>query len=83
MKKQWFYCVFAHTCWKIIGVIVFSLTNVEKSLVLLCFRSQMLKNQWFYGVFAQTCWKTIGFIMFSLKNSEQPMRFQYFWAKTQ
>ena len=27
---------------------MFSLKNVEKQLVLLCFRSKMLKNQWFY-----------------------------------
>ena len=47
--------------WKSIGFTVFSLKNVEKPLVLLCFRSKMLKNHWFYCVFAQKCWKTIGF----------------------
>ena len=33
----------------------------REPLVLLCFRSKMLKNHWFYCVFAQKCWKTIGF----------------------
>ena len=40
---------------------MFSLKNVKKQLVLLCFRSTMLKNHWFYCVFAQKCWKSIGF----------------------
>jgi len=36
---------------------VSSLKNVKKPLVLLCFRSKMLKNRWFYCVFAQNCGK--------------------------
>ena len=36
---------------KTIGVIVFSLKSVEKPLVLLHFRSKMLKHHWFYCVF--------------------------------
>ena len=47
---------------------MFSLKSIEKALVLLCFRSKMLKNHWFYCVFVQTCWKTIGFIVFSFAN---------------
>ena len=62
-KNHWFYCVFVQTCWKTIGFIVFSLNNVEKPLVLLCFRSNMLKNHWFYNVFAKY-WKSIGFTVF-------------------
>ena len=41
------------------GFIVFSLENVEKAMVLLCFRLKMLKNS--------------GFIMFSFKNDEKPL----------
>ena len=52
---------------------MFSLKNVKKPLVLLCFRSKMLKNHWFYFVFAQTCWKSIGFTVFSLKNVEKAL----------
>ena len=47
-KKHWFYSVFAQQCWTSIGFILFSLKNVEKALVLLCFRSNMLKNHWYY-----------------------------------
>ena len=61
LKNNWFYCVFAQTCWKTIGLTVFSLKNVEKPLVLLCFRSTMLKNNWFYRPSNQTWWKNIGF----------------------
>ena len=43
-KSRWFYCVFAHACWKHIGFTVFSLKNVKKTLVLLCFRSEMWKK---------------------------------------
>ena len=53
---------------KNIGFTVFSLKNVEQPVVLLCFRSNMLKNHWFYCVFAQKCWKTIVFTVFSLKT---------------
>ena len=73
LKKHWFYCVFAHKCWKSIGVIVFSLKNCEKALVLLCFRWNMLKKHWFYCVFAQKCWKSIGFTVCSLKNCEKAL----------
>ena len=52
---------------------VFSFKNVKKQLVLLCFRSTMLKNHWFYCVFAQKCRKTIGFTMCSLKKVEKPL----------
>ena len=40
---------------------MFSLKNVEKPLVLLCFRSKMLKNQWFYKRRGRKTKKTIGF----------------------
>ena len=46
---------------KTIGFIVCSLKHVEKSLVLLWFRSKILKNHWFYCVFAQKFCKTITF----------------------
>ena len=72
LNNQWCYCGF-------------SLKNVEKSLVLLCARSKMLKKHWFYSVFFQHCWKTfnlwrvrsamlqnIGFILCSLKHVETP-----------
>ena len=52
---------------------MFSLKNVKKPLVLLCFRSKVLKKHWFYCVFAQTYWKTIGFTMFSFKRVEKPL----------
>ena len=55
LGNHWFYCVFAPQCWKTIGFIVFSLKNVEKPVVLLCFRSKMLKNHWLYYVFTQKC----------------------------
>ena len=72
VKNNWFYCVFAQTCFKknngvtvfslkngekTIGFTEFSLNNVKQPLVLLCFRSKMLKNHWFYLVFAQQCLK--------------------------
>ena len=56
-----------------IGFAVFSLQIDKKPLVLLCFRSKLLRNQWFYYVFAQKCWKSIGFIVFSLTNVEKPL----------
>ena len=37
------------------GFTVLSLKNVKTPLVLLCFRSNMLKNHVFYFVFAQKC----------------------------
>ena len=52
----------------------------EKTIVLLCFRSKMLKNNWFYCVFAQKCWKTIGFIVFSLTNVEKAFVLLCFWG---
>ena len=56
------------------GFTVFSLHNVEKALVLLCFRSKMLKKHWFYCVFAQKGWKTIGFIV-KMQKSEKTIGF--------
>ena len=53
---------------------MFSLKNVEKPLVLLCFRSKMLKNHWFYCVFVQKDWKTIGFIV-KMQKSEKTIGF--------
>ena len=53
---------------------MFSLKNVKKPLVLLRFRSKVLKTIWFYYVFAQTCWKTIGF-MIKMQKSEQTIGF--------
>ena len=52
---------------------MFSLEKVEKPLVLLCFRSKVLKKQWLYCVFAQKYWKSIGFIVFSLKSVEKAL----------
>ena len=75
LGPRWFYCVFAPKCWKSIGFTVFSLQNVEKAMVLLCFRSKMLKNQWFYCGFDQKWWNTIGFTMFSLKHIEKTIGF--------
>ena len=46
---------------KTIGFTVFSLKLVEKPLVLLCFRSKMLKNHWFCHCRAPTCWKMPSF----------------------
>ena len=40
---------------------MFSLKNVKKPLVLLCFRSKMLKNNWFYKQRGLKTKKTIGF----------------------
>ena len=51
---------------------MFSLKNVETQLVLLCFRSNMMKKHWFRCVFVQTWWKPIGFIVFSIKHYEKP-----------
>ena len=48
----------------------------KKALVLLCFRSKMLKKQWFYCVFAPKCWKNIGFTVFSLQNVEKALVLQ-------
>ena len=73
MQNHWLYCVSVPRCWKTIGFIACSLKIVENPLLLLCFRSHMLKNHWFYCVFAQKCWKTIGFIVFSLQNVEKPL----------
>ena len=58
-----------------------SLKHVEKPLVLLCFRSKIMKNHWFYYVFAQKWWKTIGFIVFSLKNVEKQVALLCFRSK--
>ena len=41
---------------------MFSLQNVEKALVLLCFRSKMLKKHWSYCVFAPKVKKPLRFI---------------------
>ena len=38
-------------CWKTIGFIVFSLTNVEKAFVLLCFWGLGLRKHWIYSHF--------------------------------
>ena len=58
---------------KTIGFTVFSLQHVEKAMVLLCFRSTLLKKQWLYCVFAQKSWKSMGFTVFSLKSIEQAL----------
>ena len=63
---------------KIIGFIVFSLRDVAKTLVLLCFRSKILRNHWFYCVFAQTCGKIIGFTVFLLQKDEKNIGFTVF-----
>ena len=60
---------------------MFSLKYIEKPLVFLCFRSNMLKNHWFYCVFAQKCWKTIGFIVFSRKKVEKALVLLCFRSK--
>ena len=39
LKNHWCYYVFAQTCRVTIGFIVFSLNNVENTMVLFCFRS--------------------------------------------
>ena len=53
----------------------------REPLVLLCFRSKMLKNYWFYPVFAQKYWKTIGFTVFSLKNVKKTLVLLCFRSK--
>ena len=53
---------------------MFSLKSIEKALVLLCFRSKVLKKHWFYCVFAQKGWKTIGFIV-KMQKSEKTIGF--------
>ena len=45
-----------------------------KPLVVLCFRSKVLKKHWFYCVFAQKGWKTIGFIV-KMQKSEKTIGF--------
>ena len=42
LKNYVFYCVFGEKYWNTICFIAFSLNNVEKPCVLLCFRSNML-----------------------------------------
>ena len=59
---------------KSIGFTVFSLKNIEKALVLQCFRSKVLKNHWFYCVFTQKGSKTIGFII-EMQKSEKTIGF--------
>ena len=66
---------------KNIGFIVVSLKNSEKAMVLLCFRSKVLKKQWFYYVFAQRLWKRTGFIVFSLKHVEKALVLPCFRSK--
>ena len=46
---------------------------VEKHVVLLCFRSHVLKNHWFYYVLAQKALKSIGFTVFSLEHVEKAL----------
>ena len=41
--------------WNTIGFTSFSFQDVEKALVLLCFRSKMLKKHWFYSAFTPKC----------------------------
>ena len=65
---------------QIIGFTVCSLKNVKKQLVLLCFRSKMLKNHWFYCVFAQKCSKTIGFIVFSWLFRSKTLKNHWFYS---
>ena len=50
---------------------MFSLTKVEKPLVLLSFRPKMLKNHWFYKPGHQKCSKSIGFTVACLKNNSK------------
>ena len=50
-----------------------SLKNIEKIMVLLCFRSKVLKKHWFYCVFAQKGWTTIGFIVKEQKSEKKPL----------
>ena len=60
-QKHWLYSVFAGNVEKAVvlqyqksnGLIMCSLKNVEKAMVLLCFRSNMLKYQWFYCAFCK------------------------------
>ena len=46
---------------KTIGFTVFSFKHVKQPLVLLCFRSKMLKNHWFYKQRGLKTKKTISF----------------------
>ncbi len=55
------------------GFTVFSLNNVEKPLILMCFRSKMVNDYWFYCAFAQKWWKTLGVSMFVPKHVEKPL----------
>ena len=66
---------------KSIGFTVFSVKYIEKPLVLLCFRSKMLKKHWFYCVVAQHKQKSNGFAVFSLKNAENPLVLLCFRSK--
>ena len=59
--------------WKTVGFTASSLKSVEKVVVVLCFRSKMLKKCWFYNVCVSKCWKSIGFIMFSFRNIEKAL----------
>ena len=63
VKIHWIYNVFAQTCWTTLVSILFWLNWSETTMVLLCFRSNMLKQHWFYCVFAQQVWKTSGFFV--------------------
>ena len=56
-----------------------SLKHVEKAMVLLCVRSQMLNNHWFFYVVAQTCWKTTN--GFTSKEALKQQK-QLFYCKT-
>ena len=61
-----------------------SLKNIEKALVLLCFRSKRLKNQWFYckiSVEMQKSEKSIGFTMKMFKKVKKPFVVQWFFEK--
>ena len=50
-KINWFYVVFAQKCLKSNGFILFSLKKCKKkkTMVLQCFRFEMLKEHWFYN----------------------------------
>ena len=66
------------------GFTTFSFTNVEKALVLLCFRSTMSKNHWFYCkiiVKMQKSEKTIGFTVKNFKKEQKPLENQCFFEK--
>ena len=60
-------------------VVVCSLENVEKPLVLLHFRSTTLKNHWFYCIFVWKRWKTIGFGKPFSPNIEKTCEKTTFW----